>query len=143
MISGNHTPMPPSVHPGGTVTLAIATAGTQSAAPSTRIAARVLPVRAILPSFMSVPYRGIGAPVRNRIDAALAALRQNPLDVATWLLSAVLIVYLSLRAGGYDPIPRGEVGFLLWWGILLAAAAGAFSIARIGAPARWVLGLTV
>jgi O-Antigen ligase len=59
--------------------------------------------------------------------------------VAIWFATAVLIVYLSLRAGGYDPIPRDEVGLVVWWAVLVGVAVGAVSIERIGIPARVVL----
>ncbi|HKG35506.1 MAG TPA: O-antigen ligase family protein [Solirubrobacterales bacterium] len=76
--------------------------------------------------------------MRNRIDAGLAALREKPADPAIWLGCVALIVYLSLKAGGYDPIPRNQVGILVWWVLLVGVAAGAFSIKRIGYPARTV-----
>ena len=78
----------------------------------------------------------LGRAVRNRIEAGLTALRENPADPAIWLGAVVLIVYLSLRAGGYDPIPRDEVGIIVWWGLLVGVAVGALSIERIGIPAR-------
>jgi len=77
--------------------------------------------------------------VRNRFEAGLVSLRESPADVVVWLGAAVLVVYLSLRAGGYDPIPRDEVGIIVVWGVLVGVAAGALSIDRIGAPALAVL----
>jgi hypothetical protein len=77
--------------------------------------------------------------VRNRIEAGLTALREKPAEPAIWLGSAALIVYLSLKAGGYDPIPRDQVGILVWWVLLVGVAVGAVSIERIGIPARVVL----
>lgn len=77
--------------------------------------------------------------MRNRIEAGLTALRERPAEPAIWLGTVVLIVYLSLKAGGYDPIPRDQVGILVLWVLLLGVAAGAFSIGRIGYPARAVL----
>jgi O-Antigen ligase len=77
--------------------------------------------------------------LRNRVEAGLAALRENPAAVAIWLGAAALIVYLSLRAGGYDSIPRDEVGIVVWWATLLGVAIGALSIERIGIPVRAVL----
>jgi O-antigen ligase len=88
---------------------------------------------------MALPYRGIGAPVRNRLEAGLASLKESPADVLIWLGSAVLVVYLSLRAGGYDAIPRDEVGILVAWGLLVGVAVGALSIDRIGPPALGIL----
>jgi len=77
--------------------------------------------------------------MRNRIEAGLTALREKPADPAIWLGAVFLIVYLSLKGGGYDPIPRDQVGIVVWWGLLVGVAAGALSIERIGVPARWVL----
>ena len=81
--------------------------------------------------------------MRNRIEAGLAALREHPADPAIWLGCVGLIVYLSLKAGGYDPIPRDEVGIVVWWGLLVGVAVGAISIERIGYSARAVLILLV
>jgi hypothetical protein len=77
--------------------------------------------------------------MRNRIEAGLTALREKPADPVIWLAAAGLIVYLSLRAGGYDPIPRDEVGIVVWWALLLGGAIGALSVLRIGLAARWGL----
>src|SRR5829696_1142506 len=98
-----------------------------------KIASRtaILPRRVELPSSMTLLYRGIGAPVRNRLEAGLAKLRESPADVAIWLGSAVLVVYLSLRAGGYEAIPRDEVGILVAWGLLVGVAVGALALDRI------------
>src|SRR5215210_4206302 len=101
-------------------------------------ATAIEPLCEVLPGFTPLPYRGIGAPVTNKIDAGLAALREKPADPAIWLGCVALIVYLSLKAGGYDPIPRNQVGVLVWWVLLVGVAAGAFSIKRIGYPARTV-----
>jgi hypothetical protein len=55
----------------------------------------------------------------------------------TWLLAALLVVYLSLENGGYDPIPRGQVGVLAWWLLLLGIASQALPL-----PGRTRAGLT-
>src|SRR4051794_34155696 len=47
---------------------------------------------------------------------------------ATWLLAALLVVYLSLKNGGYDPIPRDQVGILSWWLLLLGVASQALPL---------------
>jgi hypothetical protein len=83
---------------------------------------------------MALPYRA-----KERIDAALSKLRNDPLALAAWLLPVALIVYLSLRGGGYDLIPRSEVGILVWWALLLGVAVGTLTISPIRRPARWVL----
>lgn len=61
--------------------------------------------------------------------------------VMTWLVPAVFIVYVALRNGGYDTIPRGEAGLLVWWAILLAGLAGWISVARGGRAAIVVVAL--
>jgi O-Antigen ligase len=81
----------------------------------------------------------LGPSVRNRIEAGLTAVRENPADPAIWLGCVVLIVYLSLKAGGYDPIPRDQVGILVWWALLVGIAVAAISIERIGYSGRVVL----
>jgi O-antigen ligase len=47
---------------------------------------------------------------------------------ATWLLAALLVVYLALENGGYDPIPRDQVGVLAWWLLLLGVASQALPL---------------
>src|SRR5262245_60407290 len=131
----------PSVAPGGTVILAAATAGTDRETRKTASKTSILPPRVELPSCMALPYRGIGAPVRNRVEAGLASLRAHPADVAIWLGAAGLVVYLSLRAGGYDPIPRDQIGIIAAWVLLVGVAVGALSLDRLGAPAIAVLAL--
>lgn len=46
----------------------------------------------------------------------------------TWLLAALLVVYLALENGGYDPIPRDQVGVLAWWLLLLGIASQALPL---------------
>ena len=48
--------------------------------------------------------------------------------VATWLLAAALVVYLALENGGYDPIPRDQVGVAIWWALLLGVAVEALPV---------------
>jgi hypothetical protein len=66
--------------------------------------------------------------VANRVDAGTSA---------TWLVQFLLIVYLGLSTGGFDPIVRGEVGIAVWWIVLIGAAVGALPLARIG-RAGWI-----
>ena len=44
--------------------------------------------------------------------------------IATTALAALLVLYLALENGGYDPIPRDQVGILVWWLLLLGAGVG-------------------
>src|ERR1051326_7848975 len=61
--------------------------------------------------------------------------------IATWLLAAVLVVYLALENGGYDPIPRDQVGIAVWWVLLLGVASQALPLpGRTGASLA-VIGL--
>src|SRR3954471_9473550 len=43
---------------------------------------------------------------------------------AAWVTSFGLVLYLSLRGGGFDAIVRGQVGVLVWWVVLLFAVIG-------------------
>ena len=57
------------------------------------------------------------------------------------VLPFLLVVYLSLEAGGYDAIVRSEVGVAVWWIVLVGAVVGVVSTARIS-RAGWIfLGL--
>jgi len=49
-------------------------------------------------------------------------------EIATWLLAAILVVYLGLKHGGYDPIPRDQVGIAVWWGLLLGVGVEALPV---------------
>ena len=60
------------------------------------------------------------------IPASLPALDWGA--IATWLLAALLVVYLGLENGGYDPIPRGQVGIAVWWIVLLGVAVEALPV---------------
>src|SRR5258705_2958163 len=60
---------------------------------------------------------------------------------ATWLLSALLVVYLGLENGGYDPIPRDQVGVAVWWLVVLGVAVGALPVPGRTRASLAVLGL--
>lgn len=49
-----------------------------------------------------------------------------------WLLGFAPIVYLALAGGGYDIVARSEIGIVLWWVLLLGAAAGLLPRRRFG-----------
>jgi O-antigen ligase len=66
---------------------------------------------------------------RRRFD--LGRLRMDPGAVVAWLIPVALIVYLGLKNGGYDPIPRGDAGVLAWWTILVGLAVGALPGIRL------------
>jgi O-Antigen ligase len=60
---------------------------------------------------------------------------------ATWLLAAALVVYLALQNGGYDPIPRDQVGIAVWWVLLLGVAVEALPVPGRTRAALVALGL--
>jgi hypothetical protein len=60
---------------------------------------------------------------------------------ATWLLAAALVVYLALQNGGYDPIPRDQIGVAVWWALLLGVAVEALPVPGRTRPALVALGL--
>jgi hypothetical protein len=55
----------------------------------------------------------------------LGRLRTGPGAVIAWLIPVAFIIYLGLKNGGYDPIPRGDAGVLAWWIVLVGLAVGA------------------
>lgn len=61
--------------------------------------------------------------------------------IATWGLSAALVLYLALENGGYDPIPRGQVGIIVWWIVGLGVAVGALPVPGRTRAALAALGL--
>src|SRR5438034_14268 len=62
-------------------------------------------------------------------DRFYVLLRLDPAGFATWLVAALLVVYLALNNGGYDAIQRSEVGVAVWWVVLVGTAVGALSVA--------------
>ena len=58
-------------------------------------------------------------------------LRAEPGAVIAWLIPLALIVYLGLKNGGYDPIPRGDAGVIAWWIVLVGLAVGALPGIRL------------
>ena len=61
--------------------------------------------------------------------------------VATWALAALLVLYLALENGGYDPIPRDQVGVAVWWALLLGVAVEALPVPGRTRAALAALGL--
>jgi hypothetical protein len=61
----------------------------------------------------------------------LGGLRLDPGAVIAWLIPVAFIIYLGLKNGGYDPIPRGDAGVLAWWIVLVALAVGALPGIRL------------
>src|SRR5215210_361375 len=63
-------------------------------------------------------------PVPANLGSVLEFARRNAGRMGTWTLPFVLVVYLGLKDGGYDPIIRSEVGVAVWWIVLVGAALG-------------------
>jgi hypothetical protein len=61
-----------------------------------------------------------------------------------WLAEAglpfALILYLALKGGGYVDVVYEEVGWILWWLVLLGVLIGVLPLARMGLAARLALG---
>jgi len=55
----------------------------------------------------------------------------DPGAILAWLIPVALVVYLGLKNGGYDPVPRGEIGLLAWWIVLVGLAVGALPGIRL------------
>lgn len=59
----------------------------------------------------------------------------------SWLLGFVLVVYLGLSGGGFDPLVSDQVGIAIWWILLLGVAVGALPRRAPGPIALIALGL--
>ncbi len=84
------------------------------------------------------------------MEAASTLTRPAPLEYArridwsavpTWLLGFVLVVYLGLNGGGYDPLVHDQVGIAVWWILLAGVLVGALPRRRPGTLAWCALGL--
>jgi O-antigen ligase len=60
--------------------------------------------------------------------------------VAAWGMAFSLVVALALQDGGYDTVPRGQVGIIVWWIVLLGVIAGR-TAPRIEPPALVAIAL--
>ncbi len=61
----------------------------------------------------------------------VAGRRIDPGAVVAWIIPVALILYLGLKNGGYDQMPRGDTGILAWWIVLIGLAVGALPAIRI------------
>jgi O-Antigen ligase len=66
-------------------------------------------------------------------------LRADPADVAAWLVPLVLVAFLALSNGGFDPIARSAVGVAVWWTVLVGTALAFLPAAGGGRAARLML----
>lgn len=58
-----------------------------------------------------------------------------------WLLGFVVVLYLGLNGGGFDPLVGNQVGIAVWWVLLFAVAVGVLPGRRPGTLALCALGL--
>jgi O-Antigen ligase len=72
-----------------------------------------------------------GAEPVARARFQLGRPRLDPGAVIAWLIPVAFIVYLGLKNGGFDPIPRGDAGVLAWWIVLVGLAVGALPAIRL------------
>jgi hypothetical protein len=85
-------------------------------------------------------HSGLAARPGAGIDVAELAARFGPI-LAGWVVPFLLVLYLALKGGGYDPLVSDQVGIVVWWVVVLAALVGLLRLSGIGA-AGWVgLGL--
>src|SRR5215208_3321860 len=61
----------------------------------------------------------------------LHRLRADPAAVIAWLVPALLIIYLALKNGGFDEIPRDSAGVVAWWAVLVGVLVGALPMVRL------------
>ncbi|MDX6589722.1 MAG: hypothetical protein QOI84_996 [Solirubrobacterales bacterium] len=71
--------------------------------------------------------RGLGAKIGDRWDWGA---------VGACLLPFVLIVYLGLEGGGFDPLVHDQIGIAAWWIVLITVAAGILPRRRLSGRAQ-------
>jgi O-antigen ligase len=79
---------------------------------------------------------GLAARLGAGVDVAALTARFGPL-LAGWVVPFLLVFYLAMKGGGYDPLVSDQVGIVVWWIVVLAALVGVLPFVRIGA-AGWV-----
>lgn len=56
-------------------------------------------------------------------------------------LPFLLVVYLALAGGGYDPVVQGQLGVACWWVLMLGVLVGVLPLARVSRTGWLALGL--
>ncbi len=76
------------------------------------------------------------------MDGSSKPLRLDWHAVSSWLLGFVLVTYLGLKGGGFDPLVSDQVGIAVWWVLLATVAVGALprqDLGRLGWAAAGLL----
>ena len=60
-----------------------------------------------------------------------ALRRVDSTALATWVLAGTLVLYLGIDGGGYDIVVSSQVGVVVWWVVLVAAAWGVLPAGRL------------
>src|SRR5919204_5079442 len=81
-------------------------------------------------------HTALATPLRARLEGRVSL----PV-VGAWTIPFAAVLYLGLRGGGYDSVVHDQVGIALWWFVLLGAAVGALSAARLSRAALVALAL--
>ncbi len=76
--------------------------------------------------------------IRAGIGRGRSIVRPDLTAIAVWVLAGAIVVYLGLDGGGYDLVVRNQVGLIVWWAILIAAAAGLLPAATRLTRSGWV-----
>jgi O-Antigen ligase len=75
--------------------------------------------------------------IRSSGDAWQYAERVDWRAVVPWLLGFVLVAYLGLKGGGYDPLVHDQAGIAAWWIVLAGTMVAVLPRHRLG-PLAWV-----
>lgn len=78
---------------------------------------------------------------RSGSDIRESLRRIDPQAISVWLLAFGLVVYLSLKGGGYDAVIRNQTGIAVWWIVLAGVGVGVLPRRRPGRLALTALGL--
>nr|MDQ3572293.1 O-antigen ligase family protein [Actinomycetota bacterium] len=68
-------------------------------------------------------------------------LRETYADLAATVIPIVLIVYLGLTNGGFDPVSRSVVGIAVWWIVLVGTAVNLLPAAGRTTAGRILFGV--
>src|SRR3954452_15835043 len=75
--------------------------------------------------------------VTTRASSRTALPAWDPGRALSFFIPAAVLVYISLKRGGYDVVVFSQVGVVVWWFLLVAAVSGALVTLRMG-RAGWI-----